>query len=564
MVRCLSSKQEIGVRFPAGTLRISYGECRDKSFSVKLLCVASYTENEMRILAIFMLLLSVCACTTSDVQGQNDSGWLSYESGFNTRIYLARDPVGTVLYLHGNGQRRQGANPSRGPGPQMFSNQGFNVIVPHNTGPFGWPKAKLDDCVAAGVTKLGSRFDSSKFYLTGQSMGGIGTLQYAVATPEKWAAIVPVAAALDYPTYNQANVNQAAQKLKDIPTWFHHGRNDSTVKYAHAQGMAEALEAAGGEVEFTTYQKGHNIWQEAYQPRVANWLKTKTLSQPDPDPDPDPDPEPTPDVGKWIVLQSLDQRRNRIRDNVLSQVDTLGIRVSLSRMETDAGLFQVQEDLNRCKRLQKTATLTVFGGIHSPQRLKTGQTSRGTWNSGEGTYPVPWREDYQNTYRAVLENIAKLNNTNIITHIHIPGPHGAEWHFKRSDIYQRYGNSNASRRLRDAQVALGVMIGEIFPSVQVVVSVGDNNQWTFQAEDRLRAQLGNRVALCNHALSAKINTSWINYTRIRDWAGPKGFEMLSPSNQPRFGGSFQQAIQKGDRANADWYRVYQGDIGLIE
>jgi hypothetical protein len=42
-----------------------------------------------------------------------------------------------------------------------------------------------------------------------------------------------------------------------------------------------------------------------------------------------------------------------------------------------------------------------------------------------------------------------------------------------------------------------------------------------------------------------------------------GFEMVAPSTDSRFGGTFAQAIAIGDAAGSSWYQIYQLDVPKI-
>ena len=69
-----------------------------------------------------------------------------------------------------------------------------------------------------GQRKL--KVDNKRLYLTGLSMGGMGTWSLAIKYPDRWAAIVPVC--------GRGNTKQA-DKIKDIPCWCFHGDADTAV-----------------------------------------------------------------------------------------------------------------------------------------------------------------------------------------------------------------------------------------------------------------------------------------------------------------------------------------------
>ena len=98
--------------------------------------------------------------------------------------------------------------------------------------------------------------DPARVYLTGQSMGGIGTWGIMAAQPERFAAAVPVCG-----FWQPAD----ARKIAHIPIWAFHGEKDPTVPVAGSRDMIAALKAAGATPRYTEYPgMGHNSWASAY------------------------------------------------------------------------------------------------------------------------------------------------------------------------------------------------------------------------------------------------------------------------------------------------------------
>jgi len=105
------------------------------------------------------------------------------------------------------------------------------------------------------VTKA-YKTDPKRVYLTGLSMGGMGTWSNAAAYPDRWAAIVPICGPAD---------PSAAAKIKDIPCWGFVGDKDSERIVSGMNNMIEALKKAGAHPKYTVYPGvGHNSWDMAY------------------------------------------------------------------------------------------------------------------------------------------------------------------------------------------------------------------------------------------------------------------------------------------------------------
>lgn len=93
--------------------------------------------------------------------------------------------------------------------------------------------------------------DENRIYLTGYSMGGFGTRATAIAYPNTFAAISPVAGGGD---------PQQAGAIKHLPVWVFHGQKDTVVPHKRSADMVEALQKQGNKkVKFTSYpDERHN------------------------------------------------------------------------------------------------------------------------------------------------------------------------------------------------------------------------------------------------------------------------------------------------------------------
>src|SRR5690606_11384615 len=76
------------------------------------------------------------------------------------------------------------------------------------------------------------RIDENRFYVTGLSMGGAGTWNYAVEYGHKIAGIVPICG------WGQP---QKACNIKDVPVWATHNEKDPTVGVGGTLNMVNAL-----------------------------------------------------------------------------------------------------------------------------------------------------------------------------------------------------------------------------------------------------------------------------------------------------------------------------------
>jgi predicted peptidase len=107
--------------------------------------------------------------------------------------------------------------------------------------------------------------DRNRVYITGLSMGGLGTFDLLMRRSELFAAALPICGGGD-PAF--------ASKIKKTPIWMFHGGLDETLPFYFSKDIYNALKAEGSSVKFTEYSTlGHAIWQETYyNPAVLDWL----------------------------------------------------------------------------------------------------------------------------------------------------------------------------------------------------------------------------------------------------------------------------------------------------
>ena len=134
--------------------------------------------------------------------------------------YDGKKEYPVILFLHGAGEtknpkaKKEGKMPVEvGIGPAIKKREKtfpFIVVIPRAEG-FGWgadtANAKRALAMLDEVMKE-YKVDPKRQYLTGLSMGGMGTWSIAMAHPDRFAAIVPICGRGDTKT---------AEKIKDLP-----------------------------------------------------------------------------------------------------------------------------------------------------------------------------------------------------------------------------------------------------------------------------------------------------------------------------------------------------------
>lgn len=188
-----------------------------------------------------------------------------------------------ILFLHGIGESgndldmlKQKGFPRVLEGDQQFP---FIFIMPQCPSSTEWYYTNADNITAMNLflDDILSRFpvDPARLYITGLSMGGIGSWYFAIKMPSRFAALVPVAFRGD---------GWSPAPAKEIPVWAFHGAKDSVIPIAKAQLLVDQFKAAGGNIRFDPYPNGSHdasTWTATYNnPDLYDWMlrKKKTVT----------------------------------------------------------------------------------------------------------------------------------------------------------------------------------------------------------------------------------------------------------------------------------------------
>ena len=219
------------------------------------------------------------------------------QAGFTLPYRLAKPPAydaankyPLVIFLHGSGEsgtdNRLQVSKNIGtttPGSifTTAANQAkfptFFIAPQTPSQAIGWASGNPHDAVLKLITALEAEFsiDTNRLYLTGLSLGGIGTWAIIEQHPTMFAAAIPMSGIGD-PTM--------AAKIFRIPIWDFHGAMDPAVNVSNSRNMIAALRAAGGYPRYTEYPNGqHDIWFMGYTtPELLPWMNVQRLGALDP------------------------------------------------------------------------------------------------------------------------------------------------------------------------------------------------------------------------------------------------------------------------------------------
>ena len=182
-----------------------------------------------------------------------------------------------IISLHGIGERGEDLWRVKGDGlPKILDGQNdfpFIVVSPQCPSTTEWYYDRTDIKLNKLLDSVIARYpvDTSRIYLTGFSMGGIGTLDFAIRYPHRFAALIPIAFRIED--------GWDLCVIKDIPLWGFHGQHDPIIPLYKAQSVITTLINCGGSPLFTIYSDlFHDAWTRTYNnPDIYNWLLSKRI-----------------------------------------------------------------------------------------------------------------------------------------------------------------------------------------------------------------------------------------------------------------------------------------------
>jgi predicted peptidase len=178
-----------------------------------------------------------------------------------------------IMFLHGAGERGDDGQKqvTVGLGPAIRRREAqfqFIAVFPQCLPNGRWQADSADGqramAILAEVEKE-FRTDPDRVYLTGLSLGGMGTWSLAMKHPDRFAALAPIC--------GRGDTSQAATIAK-LPIWCFHGDADRAVTVEGSRSMIAAIKAAGGSPRYSEFPfVGHNSWDPAYATaELYSWL----------------------------------------------------------------------------------------------------------------------------------------------------------------------------------------------------------------------------------------------------------------------------------------------------
>ena len=173
-----------------------------------------------------------------------------------------------VIFLHGGISSNARSLTRRAKSIENFympENDEYIIAAPIKLG-VDWSPKRIQDVVNDVQSNM--KINNKRIYLTGLSMGGRGTFIVAAQLPNLFAAIMPFS-----PHHQPYSYVDLSEKIKHIPTYLHHSKNDKTSKFSVAELAYNELSKINNNVEFNIGNSGHSGWGKLYADKeIINWL----------------------------------------------------------------------------------------------------------------------------------------------------------------------------------------------------------------------------------------------------------------------------------------------------
>jgi len=254
----------------------------------------------MRFLFYFILCLGTAATAQKSTFEKG-----SIEHQDKTMTYRILKPVNfdetkqypLHIFLHGAGERGSDNEAQLKHGSKLFIEQSAKfpaiVIFPQcpeddywaqrdfkrddkrDINTYRFPKQSEPTWAMSAVMALLDEYlekeyiDLSRVYISGLSMGGMGTFELLARRPEVFAAATPICGG--------GNPETVSAWAKETPVWIFHGNEDKVVPPIYSKLMYKAVLKTGAKPKLTLYDRvGHASWGRAFaEKNYFAWMYSK-------------------------------------------------------------------------------------------------------------------------------------------------------------------------------------------------------------------------------------------------------------------------------------------------
>ena len=183
-----------------------------------------------------------------------------------------------LLFLHGSGERGNDLEQVNVHGPTKEVSEGrrypFIILAPQLSPEMGehW----LPETLAPLLEDMQQRLliDEKRWYITGLSLGGFGTIAMLQRWPEKFAAALAIAGCNIYDYVSEQEVGSPCRAAK-VPTWLIHGKHDYAVPIESTERYYQMRKRCESKVpiRYEETDDAHDAWSAVYAAdHYWNWM----------------------------------------------------------------------------------------------------------------------------------------------------------------------------------------------------------------------------------------------------------------------------------------------------
>ena len=257
----------------------------------------------MKKLILLFFLFLLCEVKSQDLSLYEKEAYIFENDTLNYRVlkpldYDPKKQYPVHLFLHGSGERGNNNSSQLTHGGKLFlkkeNREEYNswVIFPQCKENDRWPSLSsdlwdknLENKIIEPNESLGlvikmmdefierKEVNKNKIYVSGLSMGGMGTFELLFRRPNMFAAATPICG---------NGITQLAKLYADkVPLWIFHGSDDKVITPKHSLKMARAIINSGGSPRMTLYENvGHDSWNNAFAEKdFLKWIHSKSKTQ---------------------------------------------------------------------------------------------------------------------------------------------------------------------------------------------------------------------------------------------------------------------------------------------
>jgi predicted peptidase len=257
----------------------------------------------MKNFTLLFFLLLIGNLNSQNLELYEKETFIFEKDTLNYRIlkplnYQPNEQYPVHLFLHGAGERGSDNISQLTHGGKLFlkkeNREKYNswVIFPQCSENDRWPNLKsdlwnatFDNKITKPNKSLGlvirlmdefiekKQVNRQRVYISGLSMGGMGTFEILYRRPNMFAAASPICG-----NGSTKLTNLYADK---VSIWIFHGSDDQVVSPKHSLNLAKAIIESGGSPKVTLYENvGHGSWGHAFaEQNYLKWTHSKTKKQ---------------------------------------------------------------------------------------------------------------------------------------------------------------------------------------------------------------------------------------------------------------------------------------------